>query len=73
MVSVTGAVPVSSDADAVAPAPDTDNYVADGNLFPTCPDTKTTRTCCAINTHPHCVGTKFYNDLGDQCSSCYCE
>ncbi|OIW28631.1 hypothetical protein CONLIGDRAFT_681577 [Coniochaeta ligniaria NRRL 30616] len=71
MVTNIGAVPVTTDADTA----DTDNFVAAGNLQPSCRDSQTFRICTALNTHPHCSGATFINDLGDQCArpACWCE
>lgn len=71
MLSGTSAAPV----DAAAEAVDTDNFVAAGNLQPSCRDGNTFRMCTALNTHPHCSGSEFVNDLGGQCArpACWCE
>jgi hypothetical protein len=73
MVTNIGAIPVTTEAEAVNS--DTDNSVSAGNLQPACRDGTTFRTCTALNTHPYCSGGTFINDLGAQCAApaCWCE
>jgi hypothetical protein len=74
MVTVTGAVPVSTDAEAISPAPAADNQIAGFNTMPRCRP-QDEDTCLAISNRPVCSGTTLNTKAGDMCAypACWCE
>jgi hypothetical protein len=70
MVTVTGAVPVTNNAEAATPV----SNVANGNMQPECTDNYTYRTCTANNLHGWCSGSNWVGTGLAQCErpNCWC-